>query len=691
MATLEQLLNQAQQALHQAQRSVEREQAFAAEAEPRFERNLAAFHQYFPDIAKAIEQYQSDTPLALHVTESGYANVALTANGAPLYGLEPGKQIAAQVKQQLQQPIISHVDFSGFAKAPADDHRLHSQFTRRLGQIVDEAGRLEPLAQLPTRFPSAVIFGVGLGYHIPLLLEQVQFDYLNIVEPDFNLFYCSLFCIDWAAVIDTVNEQNGCLFLHIGSDYRQFFDDLWQISQDIGAFSLVKTFCYAHYPSEDTQALVTSFTQRMHELHGGYGFYNDATTSLAHTTLNLQHGVNMLVDQQPLSSAYPDYPVVVVGNGPSLDEAAEVLAEIQDQVVIIAAGSALKTLLKMGIKPDFHCLVERPKTTYDILLQTMQPEDYKSISLLTLNVIYPDVIDLYDWVGMAAKPVEAGSELWKIASWLGANQPITYLSSCNPMVSNTALSFALHMGFSQVYLMGVDNGYKDEASQHAKSSFYYEKGLKDKFVQPKARHRLPGNFGGEVMSSDLLAMSCAQMKRLLSLQRFAKVDCYNVGSGARIEGAKPLQPEMILVDTRAPNKQQVVSWIKQHSFTPRQIDDMKPYLQLSQFDQICEHLQALCREPVADAEQALELMRRQSRYLYSHRRSQLSHLHYVLEGVLLYFQCPMMTLLYSFDDPQRCLQAFKRALTLWDDYLQAMREDFPQRWQMKCDWGWQGA
>lgn len=663
----------------------EREQQFAKIAEERFNTNLIAFKKFYPGIAKSIEEFSTNSTLELFVSPTCEGNIREYKTGMPLYGKDPISEVEEQVDKQLNDPLVNHIDFSGYASVPDSDTRLHARHLKQLGLIVRN-NKYEKLRAIPERFPTAVIFGIGLGYHLPILSERVQFDYIYLVEPSFENFYCSLFCIDWAAFLKKIDAYNGVLVFQLGASYQTFIDDLYRVTQDLGAFTLTKCFCYQHYPSKEHTELIHLFHKRLFEIHGGYGFYNDSTTAIAHTVANANHGMSLAKPFGKKDNPYQNLPVYVVGNGPSLDDSIDIIRETQSKVLIIAAGSALQTLLKNGITPDFHTLIERPKNTYDALLRTLPAEEYKKLNLLTMCLIYPDIVPLYNWVGMAGKGVDAGGDLLNYARLKQEGKPLTLLPFCNPLVSNTALSYALHMGFKEVYLFGVDNGYSADGRHHASDSDYY-KGEFTSWKPHDANHELEGNLGGKVMSSNLLAISCQQMGRLLSLPRFSDVTCYNVGDGAKVEHSLPLKPELVLPEILNTAKEEVVDFIKKELFDTFKADNFQQYMDFSKYNEICEHLLSIAQEPIDSRSSALDNLRRQSRYLYSHRGTKYSHLHYVLEGEMLYFHCPIVSLLFSCNDEQKCLGAFEVALSAWCKFLMEAKEDLKSSWLEKCTMG----
>jgi len=684
MDKIQEQIAQLMQGLEASESHVEREKQFAQEAEQRFQSNLDAFKTFYPNIAKSIEEFQSENPLELFVTKTGHGNIREHKTGVALYGNDPIAQVTSQVEKHLEKPVVNHINFTNYAAISSDDERLHARHLKQLGIAVKDSGNYEPLKVLPERFPTAIIFGIGLGYHLPILLNKVQFDYIYLIEPSFENFYCSLYCTDWKSIIEHVDEQHGVLIFQLGASYQTFIDDLYRVSQDIGAFSLTKCFCYQHYPSKSTGELIKQFYQRLFEMHSGYGFYNDATTAIAHTVQNASSGMNLMKMGASKINRYENYPVYIVGNGPSLDDSIDFIRENQNRALIIAAGTALQTLLKNDILPDFHTLIERPKNTYDALIDTLPVEQYKRLNLLTMNLVYPDVVSLYDWVGMSGKGIDAGGDLLNYALLSEAAKPLTFLPFCNPLVSNTALSYTLHMGFKEIYLFGVDNGYSPDGRHHASDSDYYKGAFKDQFKAQNAGHELEGNLGGTVMATNLLAMSCQQMGRLLGGAQFKKVTCYNVGDGAKINNALPLKSEHVLSEEQGCDKKQIVTFIKENIFDFFKFQNFEKYMEFEKYDEICSHLLSIANEPVSNRAQALDNLRRQSRYLYTHRNTRYSHLHYILEGELLYFHCPLISILFNDNDEDDCVASFRTGLKTWINFLHEAQADLKTSWIEKC-------
>lgn len=682
MTELEQLLQQAENALTALMQQNERERRFAEESRQRFEKNIRAFEEYYPDIAKTIKEYTPDTQFDILVTKSGAGNFIPKRIGVPIYSDDPLEQTKQQLQKNTSKGYYSLTKY-GFGVS-SKDMRIHSRYMAKLDNKIKSISdsNPEPLGALPAHFPTAMIFGVGLGYVVSELLAQHTFDYVFITEPDLEIFYASLFCTDWAAIIEHVDQAGNTLFLQIGLNITEFFSSVYKISMDIGAYSLIRVFCYQHYPSVEVNQQIAEFFNRYYEIQTGYGFYNDAITGLAHCLMNYNSKAEFFTS--PSVRKHIDMPVVVVGNGPSLDDGAKVLREIQNDVIIFAAGTALGSLAKHGIKADFHVLVERPKSTYDALLDSFDPAYYADLNLLAVDVMYPDVIGMYKWAGLALKGPEASTIFTQLLLLEDEKKLVPSLPFSGPLVANTALSYAMSMGFNEIYLFGVDNGYLGNKT-HSANSIYASNDNYKKIIDKGAVHKLKGNLTQDVMSTNLLKLAHKFIESLLNMDK--KIFVYNVGEGAFIEGALPVKEEDVFISKRKVNKADVVEQVKKSFFVKYNFNVTSERLGFDRFDELCDHLNNIASEAFTTRQQASDLLKRQARYVYAFRGTRYGHLFHMIKGSLLYFHSPMLTVLYQYQDDKLSLDSFRELLAIWRDYVDEMKRDYRLSWNKKCDWG----
>lgn len=688
--SIEQQINSISSKLTDSIDHQKREKKFAEEANERFVKNFSCFEEYFPDVAKAISEFQTRDDFCLHVTTTGFGNFIPKGYSTPLYSDSPIAQSEKQVLAQVDNPVFSMTDYASYSVDKADE-RIHCRYMAKLAEVMIEAKEMneDKIKKLPSHFPTAIIFGIGLGYHVPLLLKHTSFDYIFLVEPNFEQFFASLFCTDWFDVIELVDKNNGCLFFQLGADKHSFINDLELVAEDIGAFSVVRSFCYQHTPDPTINLLIKKWSEDYFRFQFGHGFYNDAVTGLAHSIQLIEKNINFL---QKNSSAHLDcdVPVFIIGNGPSLDEADDFIRENAANAIIIAAGTAVASMYKKGIPVDFHVLVERPYSNYKIFGDILPDEVYKTINLLGLNTLYPDTVDRYKWSGIATKGNEAGSFLLDLFVYQTLNRSLPLIPFSNPVVANTALSFSLFFGFNNVYLFGIDNGNQPCGSHHSKDSIYKENTSDDDsdglLCLEMDGRVIPGNFGGHVISNELFASAHSQLEKLIA--HYPKRTVMNVGNGAKLKGTVPIRADDLLPLKAIDDKESIIEVIKGGffgTFDNHSIDER--YIAVGRFNEICDHLATLCDVNVESRHEASDVLQRQSRYLYALRNSPLSHLFHILKGAMLYYHCPMITLLYSYTNEGFTLLQYRKLSEHWKAYILEMRDHYALHYKTKCDLG----
>ena len=113
----------------------EREAIFATEANERFEKNWQCFTHYYPEIVAALSKLQLRDDFCIHVTQSGHGNIIPKNALAPLYSQNPLEQSQEQVRRQIEHPVFSLTDYTGYPDS-SSDKRLHTEYMVKLGQFM---------------------------------------------------------------------------------------------------------------------------------------------------------------------------------------------------------------------------------------------------------------------------------------------------------------------------------------------------------------------------------------------------------------------------------------------------------------------------------------------------------------------------------------------------------------------------
>ncbi|GAA79454.1 hypothetical protein P20495_1955 [Pseudoalteromonas sp. BSi20495] len=684
-------INEIEETLNSISKKQQNEDAFVEKANVIFENNIHAFRKYFPEIADKFISHEPDNKFNLFLNPNGTANFVDYDTGVPIYSDDPHTQSKEQIKSMLKNPILGKVDHTQLEFIKNETNFIHIDLMAGIGSIYNEAQRgLEKASSLAEYVPSAIIFGVGLGYYLDNFFDNFNAAYISVFEPNEDYFFASLFTFDWVDFLSKVDEAGSYLYFSIGVPEQEMYEALYSRANDIGAFSVASALFFQHYPSEAVNKLIAEFKDNFHQFFMGWGFFDDALLSIAHTLNNSQKSINLLKPSQKIVEKYNHYPIFIVANGPSLDNDIENIKKFKEKVIIVACNSATTALLKQGITPDFHVALERTKATEDFLTAFIPEQTRQKINLLVLNVMYPKVLDLFGWCGVALKGNEAGTSLFHISEFLKNNRITTTIGYSNPLVGNTALSFFGSMEFKNIYLFGTDNGYKDPNHHHSKGSYYYSGEGETIHAPLKMGGELvvPGNFGGNIITDHFMHTGKVQMERFLESKSDIGMNCFNCSDGSAIKGSMPLKSDDILLEEFSFSKNEVIGHIKQQAFSG--LDEnvcLTDYLDFDEFEQLCNTMADILNKPTSNRKEALKQLLESLRYLFSFKNHpRYTHLFLLLEGESLYVTSVLISLLYNFGDETSIIPYYEKAKKLWIDFIADAPQQYRQRWNELSDY-----
>ena len=504
-----------------------------------FHKNMKFFKQNVPYL---YEQFQAFQLQNLTFNINAEEEIEIIYHDVKLYPQTPQKHCEQQVKEFIRNP---HEIMYCPSEYPPNDTVLYRHINKVFAiSPLKEAACNDTIIPSTKDIPLMLIAGVGAGYHIQPLIEQWDIRHLIILEPELELFYLSLHTIDWEAIFNYFNTPDKSFNIH-------FFIHMDNILSNIRLINPVfinHAYVFKHFYRDEI--IVNALIQRAFMLTHGFGFYDDEKCSLEHSLENLKNKIPILYPNTEMALK-DTIPVFIVGAGPSLDDSVEVIKKYKDQAIIISCGSALITLEKEGIKPDFHMEIERTYDTYEAL----GPIDKNYLSELNFignNSIHPAVFELFEQKFMFIKANDAFVDF--------ISEHVPHLHCSNPTVVNGAMALSVELGAENIYLFGVDMGTKNLAYHHSKYNVAMDENSKFFLSEMVDAKPVNGNFGGTVYTNEHLLCSKNTIEEVLALH--TNVKAYNCSDGIKIENTIPLEKDKINLLNSNISKEAAVSLIK---------------------------------------------------------------------------------------------------------------------------------
>lgn len=643
----------------------------------RFRQNIETFRKYIPDIAAQFEHYRPKTPLEFFCTENGIPNLQFPEkNNEILYKCDDP---IALCRSQVEDALKKHVFIGTGYKIEHDPYgQIHHRYLRQSVEMVHEAIRDErPYTAMELKSsPNCVVVGIGLGYPLALLCERIEAANLLLIEPDADLFFASLHTFDWASFLDYIRQNQFGIDFLIGQDPEQLNGDLTLFYSHHGRFLTGQCFCFVHYASSETQALVKSLLSDYYRMHAAMGFFDDHLFGISHALYAATHHKKFLSTAVKPSDIIKKTPLFIVGSGPSLDHDIPFLRAHQDEAIIIACGTALDTLYHAGIRPDFYAATERTPEISETLDAIPDKEFLRGITLIAGDVIHPYTQERFAHTAIFGKPDEPF--YWMAYSGLKLGPFIRAINIMNPIVGNLGVSAGLNLGFKKICLFGLDNGKRvDSERMHSQyTTTYNEQGVSDKGgnYNVKGGFTLPGNFGGDIAANYIFRLANRHMELVISHFKAGNDDLevINCSDGALIKGASPCHSEDLKLDGTAIDKGAVMAHIHEGMSYDLKLtrDQCRDLCNPEGFDEtvrslkrVLEHKPSSRVDAVSTLERCCELLFRIS------EDTRTRGFAFCLDGSTESQFIMILNALYRISDEKKSLALYDRLVNLYLDFL----------------------
>ena len=361
---------------------------------------------------------------------------------------EKNPELASKLKTYLPNELPELVNENGSYNLKYKGIFLHNR--------QNPLGEAKEIFSMCTNEPVAIhlIYGLGLGY----LFQVFSLNSAGTVilfEPNLNVLWLAFTLVDFSKDILKNN-------IFVVSTLDEAASAIYKKSNTFNTPQLLSLPSARELDNNSFEILV----KKLQEIVGAYSLDLKFTKEKFFPSLKmLLQNIPNILNEPPLArykNLYKGQTAVVVSAGPSLDRNIEILKTQRDKYVLFSVGTAVKTLYKNGIYPDFICIIE----TYNAS---------KQIDGLNLENVY-FITEPY------ANPELRNFKFKKILSHISSNSPINefWADICGEniqeyqsrgTVSYTALNCARILGFSKIILVGQDLAYI-EGQCYSKDSAY---------------------------------------------------------------------------------------------------------------------------------------------------------------------------------------------------------------------------
>ena len=358
------------------------------------------------------------------------------------------RELAERIAKHIVSDVPQLVNENGFYNLVYKNTYLHN--------------RQNPLAEAKEIFSMAanspvaihLVYGLGLGYLFQVASANSAGTVI-LYEPDLNILKIAFSLVDFS---NDILKNN----VFISDNLEKTGEYIYKKSNTKNTPLMLTTPAYRDMNTQKFNEMVETLQRMIGRYNLDLKYTQQKFFPIARTIIQ---NIPNLIKEPPLSSIkdfYKGQTAVVVSAGPTLDRNIETIKKYRDNIVLIVVGTAMKTLAKHGITPDFLCIIE----TYDSSKQ-IEGLDLSEVNFVTepfsnINLRKFKFKQIYSHIS-DNMPVNS---FW--SNIINENTE-EYLSKGT--VSYTALNVARILGCSKIVMVGQDLAYI-EGQCYSKDSAY---------------------------------------------------------------------------------------------------------------------------------------------------------------------------------------------------------------------------
>lgn len=380
--------------------------------------------------------------------------------------------------------------------------------------------------------------GVGLGHHLWPLIERLDPRYLVVYEPSPELLYSASFTVPWRRVIERFDQPGRGLFVVSGGPADVACSNIARWLQSVPMINIDGARLIEHHGDPAFERLKLLLADHIRVINRFPGFFFDERRQFIHTLANLQQTHGIFTESRPGSIPCD---LIVVGSGPSLDEALPLLREAQERAVMFSCGTGLAPLQRAGIRPDFHIELETSPQRYALASSTETQDLFTETTLIASNGYYPPSFALFQRRLTFLRTTNFAAQTFRDLA-----APLHHGA---PTVTNAAIALGQALGFRRIFAFGLDLGYRDPDVQHSRRSLYFDE-AKGKFhlnfahirggetlrsFYPESKIEVEDNQGGKLLTNEIFHASWRAFSAFIAAEKPTLVHC---GLGARLHGTE---------------------------------------------------------------------------------------------------------------------------------------------------------
>lgn len=654
-----------------------------AQIQDRFRRNMLFLQENMPDLFKKLKEVRFQR-LTLSVDETKQRWDIFDGQRS-LY-LGDGEGYADQEVATFHGYFAQGAAIKSIAPIQKENYgapRFFHTHLRQTMHLMDYKAMSQHYHLLTDTMPMVVFTGIGGGVHIQRFLAKKDCRIVLIYETDPEALLMSLYLTDWYEIIPKYISKEGRFFNFIlvdSKNERAQFVGFWnELIRYVPLFPALNVF-YNHLKNAQNDRIIQRIQTEFKVFLTAWGYYDDEANQFNNALHNLRNLIPTLPQKlEPnLTQWAKENPVVIVGAGPSLNKRIDWIKANRQRFFLISAGTSLSILKHHQVIPDLHVEIESDYATHSHLSHTLD-ENYKIPALAGAIQLNSKVFNLVSKAFLYYKDSTALHAMF-------GDKTSAKLIGMTPTCTNAATGLALQLGFTKLFLFGMDFGYKDKTKTHATGSVYFNDSapaiLRESIAMRQSEMHIE-SIDDEVLLTEPIYNSARDRLEKV-LYAYNKLStAYNCSTGAKIESTQVLRTqddfEALLGDKEDAQAELYRETLLSQTvlLAPSEIE--KGVTKALDFMQsACDYVTQEIERMDLDRNGLTITLLKMARRFEDHYRQTKSPLYFLVRGTIWHYFNAGITVAYATHDNAIANQHLK----LW----QTRFLDFLNKWPQHFDW-----
>lgn len=402
--------------------------------------------------------------------------------------LEKNLNALAKRWPEYVEPIKNARDTGRYAVQPSAKPGSYNLLDRRTNtayynNIDPYHSAYQQINDMHIRMPHIGIFlGLGLGYHLDVYNKMYDAANLELVfEGDFELIKVAFTYINLVPLI-----QNQRVHFFFGNIVQNFYSNLFNLFRSGFNVVFLKALNIVHCDASigaNKDYYVSVIQVMKSAAANAFSIYgNDPDDSMIGIK-NTLYNIDEIISNpgiKDLKGAFKGKPGIVVATGPSLMKNIDLLHEVKDKAVIVAADASMQIMKKHGLKPHMVTSLERTSETH-WLFADLEEEDLEDVYFAACPVVHPVV-----YKNKFSERIMVYRH-FATFKWLGIEKGTMDIG---PSSGNMAFKLLEYMGCEPIILIGQDLAF-DGDTTHAEGGHFganQERYHKDRIVEVEGNY-----------------------------------------------------------------------------------------------------------------------------------------------------------------------------------------------------------